>query len=126
MGKKIIVSQLLVVMLLLLVVGGCKNGSSSYSTPTSPSTSPPAPSAPNTVVISGFAFGPSPITVAKNTTITWQNRDSEAHTATADNGSWDTGSIASGASKSITFATAGTFPYHCTLHPEMRAMVVVQ
>jgi plastocyanin len=125
MRNKLIGSQLLVLAVFLLLLGGCNKGSS-YSTPTSPSTSPTATSAPNTVAIAGFAFGPSSVTVAKNTTITWQNKDNVAHTATADDGTWDTGSIAPGASKAITFATAGTFAYHCTVHPMMKAIVVVQ
>ncbi len=125
MQRKMIVSQLLVFAVFLLLLAGCTKGSS-YSTPTSPGPSAPATSAPNTVAIAGFAFGPSSVTVAKNTTITWQNKDNVAHTATADDGAWDTGSIAPGASKAITFATVGTFAYHCTVHPMMKAMVVVQ
>jgi plastocyanin len=127
MRRTIVVSQLLAVAMLLLVAGGCKNnGSSGYSAPTSPGTSAPTTTVPNTVVISGFAFGPSPITVAKNASITWQNKDNVAHTATADDGTWDTGTIAPGASKSLIFANAGTFAYHCTVHPMMKATAVVQ
>jgi plastocyanin len=64
--------------------------------------------------------------VGKNVTITWQNNDKVPHTATADDGSWDTGNISPGSSKALTFAVAGTFAYHCTVHPMMKATVVVQ
>lgn len=115
--------------LALLTIGGCKSGdggTSSYS-PTSPSPTPsPTPSAPNTVAMSGMAFSPATITVAKNTTITWQNNDSMAHTSTSDSGLWDTGNMAPGASTTTTFANAGTFTYHCTYHSGMKGTIIVQ
>ena len=127
MRRTFMAGPLLVLAAFLMLLGGCKGASSSYySTPTSPSTAPPAPSAPNTVAIQGMAYGPSSITVAKNTSVTWKNNDNVAHTATADDGTWDTGNIAPGASKSLTFPSGGTFAYHCTVHPMMKATLVVQ
>jgi len=116
---------ILLVVAICMSLGGCGKGSS-YSAPTAPAGTPPTTSQPNVVLISGMAFGPSPVTVAKGTSVTWQNKDNEAHTATADDGSWGTGIIGPGGSKSVSFANAGTFTYHCTIHPEMRAKVVVQ
>jgi plastocyanin len=107
----------------LLAFMGCKNDSSNPTTYTSP---PPTSSQPNTVLISGMAFGPASLTVAKNTTITWQNNDGVAHTSTSDSGIWDTGLIPPGGSTTKTFTTAGTFPYHCTRHPMMTGTIVVQ
>ena len=79
------------------------------------------------VAISGFSFSPASITVAVGDTITWSDSDAQAHTATADDGSFDTGAIAgSGGTGSATFATAGTFPYHCKIHPTMTGTVTVQ
>jgi plastocyanin len=127
MRRKLVLMQLVAVVVFLAVLGGCKkDGGSTYATPTSPATPAPASPSPNTVVIQGFAYAPNPITVAKGSSITWTNKDAVAHTATADDGSWDTGSIAAGASKSVTFANAGTFAYHCTLHPMMKASLIVQ
>ena len=80
------------------------------------------------VTISGFAF--SALTVPANTMVTWKNNDSVAHTATADAGSsfqFDTGIIApGGTSAGVLFNQAGTFAYHCTVHPSMHATIVVQ
>lgn len=75
--------------------------------------------------ISGFAFHPGSITVTAGETISWTNEDSAPHTATADDGSFDTGQLAKGASGSHTFTTAGTFPYHCAIHPSMQGTVTV-
>jgi plastocyanin len=78
------------------------------------------------VDIAGFAFSPGSVTVSVGDTVTWSNADAQNHTATADDASFDTGTIAGGTSKSVTFATAGTFGYHCKIHPSMTATVVVQ
>jgi len=78
------------------------------------------------VAIANMTFGPGTLTVAKGTTVKFTNDDTMTHTATSDNGAWDTGNIAYGGSKVITFATAGTFPYHCTQHPSMKATIIVQ
>jgi plastocyanin len=77
------------------------------------------------VTISGFAFSPAALTIEAGTTVTWTNQDSATHTATADDGSFDTGNIAQGQSVSITFDTPGTFAYHCAIHPYMVASITV-
>jgi plastocyanin len=78
------------------------------------------------VAISGFSFSPGTITVSVGDSVTWTNSDAQAHTATADNSSFDTGAISNGSSKSVTFATAGTFAYHCSIHTQMTGTVVVE
>lgn len=85
-------------------------------------------SAQNTVTIKDFAFNPGTITVKAGTKVTWTNEDSVSHTVTADNPSSDapaSGNIAKGQSYSFTFTKAGTYAYHCTPHPYMKATVIV-
>lgn len=84
-----------------------------------------APVAKNTIAIQNFAFSPATITLKAGDSITWTNQDAAPHTATADDGSFDTGSLANGQSKSITFSKPGTFTYHCSVHPNMKATIVV-
>lgn len=79
-----------------------------------------------TVTIQGFTFGPASVTVQVGDTVTWSNEDTTAHTATAGDGSFDTGSVAAGATGSATFATAGTYAYACAIHPAMTGTVVVE
>lgn len=57
--------------------------------------------------------------------VSWQNEDSAPHTATADDGSFDTGTLDKGKLKSETFKQAGTFPYYCEIHPTMHGSVEV-
>src|ERR1700682_1593255 len=73
-----------------------------------------------------WCFSPKPIQVTVGSTVTWINGTAPTHTATSDTGAWDTGNIAAGAtSGAIAFATAGTFTYHCAIHPSMTGSVVV-
>jgi len=79
----------------------------------------------DSVTISDFKFEPKEITVSVGDTVTWTNQGPAAHTATADDGSFDTGNLVKGASGSYKFTEAGTFKYHCTPHPFMKATVTV-
>ena len=86
----------------------------------------PAAGGGDAVTIANFAFGPASLPVAAGSTVTWTNNDSAAHTVTADDGSFDSSNIAAGATFSQTFDTAGTFAYHCNIHPNMKATIEVQ
>ena len=78
------------------------------------------------VTIENFAFNPASVTVTAGATVTWTNNDAAPHTATGDGGEFDTGTIASGGSASVTFDTPGTYTYHCTIHPNMTATIIVE
>lgn len=80
------------------------------------------------VDIQGMSFVPSCVKVAAGAMVTFTNTDVLMHTATADAGAVpDTAVLSQNQSSAPqTFATAGTFPYHCTLHPGMRGTVIVQ
>lgn len=109
----------------LMVAAGC--GSKKTTTPTTPkttpSTSPPSGSTGSTVVIKDFTFEPSQLTVKAGTTVTWKNEDSTVHTVTGTG--WDSGQVQPGAEFQKTFDTAGTYDYHCSIHPSMTGKVVV-
>jgi plastocyanin len=112
---------------------------SDYSTPpTTPSPTPaptPAPPGGPTSAITiqagaeslgNRAYAPAEQTVALGTTITWTNNDSVAHTSTSDAPGWNSGIIAPRATFTATFQTAGSFPYHCSIHPGMVGTVTVR
>ncbi len=75
--------------------------------------------------ISDYQFSPGTVTIHAGDTITWTNNGPSAHTATASNGSFDTGVLQKGASASHTFTQAGTFSYFCRIHPFMHGTVIV-
>lgn len=84
----------------------------------------PTPGGSN-VLIQSSAFSPATITVTAGTTVTWTNKDAIAHTVTSDASLFDSGSMAANGVYSYTFATAGTYPYHCTFHTMMTGTVIV-
>lgn len=87
---------------------------------------PAAAGADRDVTIVDFAYAPATVTIRVGDTVTWTNRDPVEHTATATNGSFDTGLFGTDASVSIRFTEAGTYAYVCTPHPDMRGTVVVR
>lgn len=77
------------------------------------------------VQIVEFSYEPDPVVVQVGGKVTWQNEDTAPHTATADDGSFDTGTIEKGKLGSATFKEPGTFTYHCEIHPTMHGTVEV-
>jgi plastocyanin len=77
------------------------------------------------VQIVEFTYEPDPVVVQAGGKVIWQNEDTAPHTATADDGSFDTGTIEKGKIGSATFKEAGTFTYFCEIHPTMHGTVEV-
>ena len=78
------------------------------------------------VKIINFAFKPRAITISKGTRVRWTNAGSVNHTTTSNKGVWDSGVLAPGATFGRVFRRAGTFKYHCTIHPTlMHGKIVV-
>jgi|ERR1035437_9566531 plastocyanin len=79
----------------------------------------------NEVFIQGMAFSPVTLTVTTGTAVKWTNKDGVNHTVTSDNALFDSGNIATNGTYSYTFNNAGTFTYHCSIHPTMKATIIV-
>jgi plastocyanin len=77
------------------------------------------------VQIVEFTYEPDPVVVQVGGKVTWQNEDTAPHTATADDGSFDTGIVEKGKLGSATFKEPGTFTYFCEVHPTMHGTVEV-
>ena len=77
------------------------------------------------VAIKDFAFGPADIQAKVGQIITFTNGDSAPHTATLDDGSCTTGTIAPGTSDGLVFTAAGTYPFHCKIHTTMKGTITV-
>ncbi len=122
-----------VVVLVSIVGAGCGGGSSGYGS--SGGNKPAACSAASatkttSVSLSGMAFVPSCIAIAKGATVTFQNADMVQHTVTTDAGqpeSFDSGPLSTGQDFTHTFASAAeTVHVHCSIHPYMTATIFVQ
>jgi plastocyanin len=120
---------LVTVVAMLIGTAGCTNYSQvSVAPTTTPIEIPGTP----TVTMQNLAFSPATITVPRGTTVIWVNKDSASHTIVSDaRGSVAQGSVftsnslANGASYSFKFDNPGTYQYHCSIHPTMKATVIV-
>ncbi len=86
----------------------------------------PGPSPTVEVEISGFAFKPDTFTVSPGTTITWTNLDAPSHTVTTRETGYDSKLLPTGDTFSYTFEHNGTYEYYCSIHPSMKATIIVE
>jgi len=147
-AKKLVTLPVLLAFLALALAGfaGCGGGSDSGSTGSSGSAgaeaesteggpiattggNAPAPSGDAVrsakVEISSDAYDPDPVTIEEGGKVIWINRDSAPHTATAEDGSFDTGPIEEGKLKSETFKQPGTYPYSSSTGGQLQGTVEV-
>jgi plastocyanin len=91
----------------------------------------------SSVSIIDYSFSPETLSVTAGTQVTWMNNGGTDHTATADDNSWNSGTLAApmggggygggtaGQSFSHTFSSQGTFAYHCGFHASMHGVIKV-
>lgn len=130
-----------VVVVILLVGGFLLFGGRNATAPTTPPAGEPAQdtleaeptevseaSGSVSVETKSFAFSPTTIKIKAGGTINFTNRDSVSHSFTADDGkSFDSGLVGKDQVKTITAPTApGTYPFHCTPHPFMKGILIVE
>ena len=77
------------------------------------------------MAIRNYMFAPMHLTVKAGTKVSFHNDDATAHTATALNQSFDSGTIKPGKTSTVTFRKAGTYKYHCLFHAFMTATITV-
>jgi plastocyanin len=86
----------------------------------------PARGKTHTVTMEGMRFHPDDLTVAPGETITWVNEDLVPHSATSETAGFDSKEVEAGKSWSVTVSKTGDFPYVCTLHRKMTAVLHVR
>ena len=116
-------TRVLGIIALAAAVGAC----GSKPSPTSPS-STGGTTHTVTIVLGAYSggngFSPSSLSIKVGDTVTWQNNDSVVHTATATDGTFDSGQIAPNGNYSFKFTKAGTVNYTCTIHGFAAAVTV--
>jgi plastocyanin len=78
------------------------------------------------LTIQNFAFQPARLVVSPGTRLVWTNQDSAPHTVTSTKGVWSSAVLNTGSQFGRTFSKAGSFPYYCSIHPFMRATIIVR
>ncbi len=114
---------------LCVVACGSGNGNNSSPTaPTPPTTPAPAPAGSATINIVGSAgpqsYNPNPApALTSGQTVVWHNSDAVTHRIVADDGSFDTGNIATGGSSGAMMPKTNGVAYHCSIHPSMTGTI---
>ncbi len=73
-----------------------------------------------------YSFSPATLTITKGTTVTWTNKSDAPHTVTSDNSAFTgSGNLSESQTFQMTFTTAGTYTYHCSIHSYMKATITV-
>jgi plastocyanin len=78
------------------------------------------------VGIKDFTFSPTTLTVPVGTTVTWTNHDEVPHTITSAVGAFGSSGLSHEETFAQTFTKGGTYQYFCSVHPRMRATVIVK
>jgi plastocyanin len=82
--------------------------------PTAASAQPAA-----TVNMANNSFSRTEVDISAGSTVVWSNANPRTHTVTADDGSFDSGDVATGQQFSMEFDTPGTYPYYCQYHGDV-------
>lgn len=125
MRKEFII--LIVLFSIFLAIGCTGTNNQKPATPTeAPAETPAVPTSSKTVevTIQNFAFNPESVTISPGDTVKWTNMDSTAHTITGTD--FSSGNLNKGDSYENTFTKAGTYDYHCSIHPSMTGTVIVK
>jgi len=79
------------------------------------------------IEITNLAFSTLSLTIKQGETVIWKNLDSQTHTVTSDKqDEMSSKLLKTNEVYSHTFNTAGTFDYHCEVHPSMKATIIVE
>lgn len=108
-----------------LLVGLVFGGRAAYSANDALAATPADQRATHTVIIEGAAYQPAVTVVKRGDTVVWVNKDPFPHTVAA-RGAFDSHDIPAGATWKYVARKTGSFPYVCTLHPNMQGTLTVQ
>lgn len=123
-------------ILTLALAAACGGGAAPTGTAAAPTGTPAAGTPAAAAIVCGatgqgsavsivdFSFDPAAASVATNGFVTWTNNDGRSHTVTFDTGP-NCGSLSGGGTETVQFTVAGSYPYHCNIHPDMTGTVEV-
>lgn len=122
-GQITLVCALAAILLIGVFAASC-GGSTSGTTTTAGGTATTAGGV--GIVMKNLAFDPATVTIKAGESVIWTNLDSMNHTVVADNGEFKSGALGQNATFTFKFDKAGSYPFHCGIHPSMTGTVVVQ
>jgi plastocyanin len=129
--RALILTAVLSVLLAIGVLAASCSGGTTATTAATPTTAGTATTTTAggggaRVVMKNTAFDPATVTIKAGESVTWTNQDPMNHTVVADNGEFKSGELGQGGIFTFKFDKAGTYAYHCSIHPSMTGTVIVQ
>ena len=127
-SKYYIGTLILILVLGVVALSGCTQNPQNNTT-TNQTTSPTqnqSNATKYTVTIQNFAFNPGTLTVPVGTTVKWANQDPRIHRVYSNTEVFESKDLNTGDSYSYKFTKAGTYKYHCSIHPNMTGTIIVQ
>ena len=88
--------------------------------------SPAAGDSTSQVVVKNFSFSPMTLTVARGARVTWKNLDGEPHLVVGIDGKFRSQALDQNDTYTLKFDTPGTYRYICTIHPQMKGVIVAK
>jgi plastocyanin len=82
--------------------------------------------APTRIVMDGTRFHPEEATVDSGAVVLWANLDPFPHNVNSESGNFHSDNLAPDGTWVFRPTERGTFEYHCTLHPGMKAVLRVR
>jgi len=115
------------ILLVAVILASCSGGGTSGTTTTTAGTGTTAGGGTSVqIIMNNRSYDPKTVTIGLGGTVTWVNQEALRHDVVADNGEFNSGLFGEGETFSFTFSAAGTYPYHCSIHPGMTGTVIVQ
>ncbi len=122
----------------LFVLAGCAGNTDSTTNKTSTQPSAGAPAADQdatdgaadanqeSVDIANSAFSPAELRIKAGTTVVWTNQDTAGHQVHDDSNAFKSDILGQGGMVEVNYSAPGTFTYHCHVHPNMKATIIVE
>lgn len=123
-------SLAIIAVFLLVACGGTTTTTTPTPTPTATSQPTPTPTVVMVKIVeqnNKYSFDQLTLSIKVGTQVVWTNTTDAPHTVTSDTaGVFETTSnLTSNQTFMFTFTTPGTFAYHCSIHPYMKATIIV-
>jgi plastocyanin len=127
---------LLVALGVLALLAGCGGGGTPATTAgsaapgstqaTGGGTASSVPPGATEIVMKNIKFMPADVTIKVGQTVAWTNEDGAQHDVVANDGTFKSDLLSTGQVFTFTFSKAGTYPYYCSIHPQMQGTITVQ
>ncbi len=125
MFKKANIILVILSILGVITVSGCVSNNENQSANNS-SVNNSSATLVDIISIQNSSFKPNITTITVGADVRWVNKDKITHKVVSDNGTFESPNLTQGSIYSFTFTKAGTYNYHCAIHPAEKGIIIVK